>query len=266
MRAYLSYFKLRVMTNLTYRTDAIAGIMTQIFFGLMFIMVYDAFYSSGSSYTMKWQELVNYLWLQQAFFSLIYPYEKDKELLEMIRNGNLSYELIRPQNFYLKWYIKMVSKKLVAVLLRFMPVLLLAIFLPEPFSISLPKSYMHLIIFVLALILGLLLITALNLLIHIITMFTIDEKGTMVMYGVVAEVFMGGTIPIPFFPDWLKKISNILPFHYIGDFPFRIYSGSISITEGYNLLLGSIIWIIVIIFIGYQVSNISLRKAVIQGG
>lgn len=266
MKAYLSYFKLRFITNLTYRADAIAGIMTQLFFGLMFIMVYDAFYSSGGNSPMEWQELVNYLWLQQAFFALIYPYEKDQELLEMIRNGNIAYELIRPQNFYFKWYIKMVAKKIVAVLLRFLPVLIFAIVLPYPFKMSEPKSIMSLIIFIFSLLLGLLLVTALNLLMHILTMFTLDEKGTMIMYSVIAEIFMGTTIPIPFFPNWLLKISNMLPFHYIGDFPFRIYSGSISVYEGYRLLLGSLCWIIIIIGIGYYVSKISLRKAVIQGG
>lgn len=60
---------------------------------------------------MDWQSLVNYLWLQQAFYALIYPFDRENELLDMIKNGNLAYELIRPQNFYLKWYIKMLSKK-----------------------------------------------------------------------------------------------------------------------------------------------------------
>lgn len=266
MRSYLSYFKLRFITNLTYRSDAIAGIITQIFFGLIYIMIYLAFYESGGEEPMNWQELVNYIWLQQAFFALIYPYEKDYELLEMIRNGNIAYELIRPQNFYFKWYIKILSKKLVAVILRFLPVIILGIILPYPYHLSFPISINNFIIFIISLILALLLITSLTLINHILTMFTLDEKGIMITYSVIAEIFMGGTIPIPFFPLWLQKIANYLPFHFIGDFPFRIYSGSISLNEGYNILLGSIIWIIIIIFIGYQISKLSLRKAVIQGG
>ena len=41
MKSYISYFKIRFITNLQYRMDAIAGITTQIFFGLIFIMVYS---------------------------------------------------------------------------------------------------------------------------------------------------------------------------------------------------------------------------------
>lgn len=184
----------------------------------------------------------------------------------MIKNGNLAYELIRPQDFYFKWYIKMLAKRLVAVLLRFVPLIILAILLPYPFHLSGPYSINNFIMFIVALILGLFLVTALNLLMHILTMFTLDEKGTMITYSVIAEIFMGGTIPIPFFPTWLKHIAEFLPFRFIGDFPFRIYSNSIPLEEGYILIIGSIIWIIITISLGYLISRVSLRKAVIQGG
>ena len=140
MKSYLSYFKLRIITNLQYRADAWAGVSTQVFFGFMFIMVYLAFYESGtdSALPMNYQELVTYIWLQQAFFALINPYEKDKELLDMIKNGNLAYELIRPQDFYFKWYIKFLSKKIVSTLLRMWPILLLGYILPYPYHLSLP--------------------------------------------------------------------------------------------------------------------------------
>ena len=112
MRMYISYFKLRFITNLQYRADALAGIATQIFFGLIFTMIYIAFYESGgNNIPLNLQETITYVWLQQAFFALIFPYQKDQELLDIISNGNLAYELIRPQNFYFKWYIKMISKK-----------------------------------------------------------------------------------------------------------------------------------------------------------
>lgn len=266
MKSYLSYFKLRFITNLQYRMETIAGILTQLFFALIYIMIYLAFYESGGSPPLNWQELVNYLWLQQAFFALVYPFDRETELLNMIKNGNLAYELVRPQNFYFKWYIKMLSKRLVAMLLRFIPIIIISSLLPYPLHLSGPYSLSNLIMFIIALILGLLLVTSLNLLMHILTMFTLDEKGTMITYSVISEILAGSTIPIPFFPAWLKLIAEHLPFRFIGDFPFRIYSNSIPLEEGYTLILGSIIWIIITIVIGYLVSRISLKKAVIQGG
>ena len=102
--------------------------------------------------------------------------------------------------------------------------------------------------------------------IHIITLFTIDSRGIISGYSVIAEVFMGAVIPLPFFPNFLIKIGNYLPFRFIGDFPYRVYSGSISVIEGRNLLFGSISWLIIAIIVGYLISKVALKKAVIQGG
>lgn len=268
MKAYFNYFKLRFIINLQYRAAALAGIGTQIFFGLVFIMVYLAFYESNNitNYPMEWYELVNYIWLNQAFYALVYPFEKDNELLEMIKNGDLSYELIRPQNFYTKFYIKMIAKKMVSSLLRFLPVIIIAFLLPYPLKMSLPLSITHFILFILSLIASCFLVSALTITIHLITMFTMDSRGVMSIYSVICEVFSGGTIPIPFFPNWLKTIAYLLPFRYVADFPFRIYSGNIGIEEGINLLLQSVIWIIVIFTLGQIISKKALKKAVIQGG
>ena len=100
MRSYFTYFKLRCITNLQYRAAALAGMFTQFFFGLIFIMVYLAFYESNpnSPVPMDLSNLVTYMWLQQAFYALIYPYEREQEFISMITNGNIAYELIRPQN------------------------------------------------------------------------------------------------------------------------------------------------------------------------
>ena len=268
MKMYLNYFKLRFITNLQYRAAAIAGILTQIFFGLVFIMVYLAFYKSNgsSSYPMQWNELVSYMWLQQSFYALIYPFDRDQELLDMIKNGNLAYELIRPQNFFLKLYVKMVAKKVVNALLRCIPVLIIAFLLPYPLKLSLPLSLTSFILFIIALIISCLLVSVLIITVHMITMFLMDSRGILSIYSVISEVFSGATIPIPFFPNWLKTIAYILPFRYVCDVPFRLYSGNISSLEGINLLIQSLIWIIVIFIIGQIITRFAFKKAVIQGG
>ena len=49
MKQYISFFKLKFSIGLQYKAAALAGMATQIFFGLIFIMVYVAFYSSGTN-------------------------------------------------------------------------------------------------------------------------------------------------------------------------------------------------------------------------
>ena len=268
MKSYISIFKIKFMNNIQYRAAALAGISTQVFFGLVFIMVYLAFYQSGTtnSLPMNWTELASYLWLNQIVFALVYLWQKDRELLSMIKDGNIAYELCRPINFYKKWFATMYGSRLAAVLLRFLPVTIIAILLPEPYKLYAPISIKAFLLFLITIILSSIIVTSISLLIHIITIFTIDERGIMTILMVTGEILSGGSIPISFFPSTLRKIAYLFPFRYIADLPFRIYSGNISITSAIPDIISELIWMIILILLGYILSKKALKKAVIQGG
>lgn len=268
MRYYLHLFKLRIINNLQYRVDAIAGILTQIFFGFVYVLVYLAFYNYGNSTnaSLSWNELVTYLWLQQSFLLIVFAFLQDKEFLNIIKNGNISYEIVRPQNLFFKQLIKIIAKKYTGAFLRCIPVLLMALLLPEPYKMSLPASFSNFLVFIIALLMSGILNSTLITIIHILTIYTIDHRGIFAIYGTTADLFMGGIIPLPLLPNFLIKISNFLPFKYIQDFPFRVYTNNINVSEGITMLLASIIWTITLLVIGNLITKHVLKKAVVNGG
>ena len=267
MKSYLSYFKLKFKIGLQYRAAALAGISTQIFFGIVYITVYIAFYESdATNLPMKLSELVSYLWLNQCFFSLIYMWYKDKEIINLIKSGNIAYELCRPQNLYLMWASKLLGERLSKVLLRFLPVIIFAVLLPSPFNLNLKTTMLRFILFIISLTFSSILVTVLILLYPIICLFTLDEKGIVNMFMVTSDILSGLVIPIPFFPSYLQKITNILPFRYVSDFPFRLYVGNITINESLISLIIQLIWIIILVILGNIFMKKALKKAVIQGG
>lgn len=267
MRTYLSYFKLKIKTGLQYRQAAIAGILTQFFFGFVYSSVYIAFYESGSSnLPMELPKLISYLWLCQAFFSIIYLWYKDKEIIKLIKTGNISYELARPQNLYFIWATKIMSERLAKVILRFLPILIVASVLPAPYTLDLTITLPMLLLFVVTFVLAVILMTLINVLMHLICLFTLDEKGIINVMAIIADLLSGLVIPIPFFPKSLQVINNFLPFRYVSDFPFRFYVGDIPINQCYQGIIIQIIWIIILFLIGKKLANIGFKKAVIQGG
>ena len=267
MRSYLSYFKLKFITGLQYRAAALAGIATQFFFGFVYISVYVAFYETGSgTIPMPLEELISFLWLNQAFFALVYMWYKDKDILTMIKNGNVAYELCRPQDLYWMWFFKILGERLANVTLRFLPVIIIACILPYPYHLDLSITIGRLLIFICSLALSSVLMVALVLLYHVICLFTLDEKGIVNIFMIVSDILSGLVLPIPFFPNWLQNISNFLPFRYVSDFPFRLYVGNIPLSEGLIGLIIQTIWIAIIVLIGRLITKKALKKAVIQGG
>ena len=68
MKAYLSFFRIRFLAGLQYRTAAWAGIATQFAWGGMNLLMYAAFYKTGAdAFPMEFAALSDYIWLQQAF-------------------------------------------------------------------------------------------------------------------------------------------------------------------------------------------------------
>ena len=267
MRAYFTYFKLKFISGLQYRSAAWAGIATQFFFGFVYIMVYVAFYESGGkSVPMNLSQVVTYLWLNQALLALVNQFSRDQELFKMVRDGTISYELARPKNLYFMWYFKVLGQRLSNVLLRFFPLLIVTSLLPEPYGMNLPVSLLHFIIFILSLTIGTLLVVALTVLYPIITLVTLNEKGIVNIMITMADILSGLVVPIPFFPLFLQNISKVLPFQYISDLPFRVYVGNIGLLNGIYGIIIQLVWLFILIFIGLFLMKKSLKRVVVQGG
>lgn len=267
MKGYLSVFRLRLSNGLQYRSAALAGIATQFFWGFIIIMVFEAFYSrTVVTPPLSLSQVVTYVWLQQAFLAFIMLWFRDNELFQLITSGNIAYELCRPTGIYGFWYAKLLAQRLSSALLRCSPILIVAVFLPQPYRLELPANLTAAALFILTLLLGLFIVVAISMLIYISTFITMSSAGSLLMFGVIGEFLAGMIIPIPLMPDWLQAIVNYLPFRFTADFPFRVYSGHIPVSEALELLPLQLAWLAALVAVGKFTMGKALRRIVVQGG
>ena len=265
-KAYLALFKLRFNIGLQYRIAAIAGVFTQIFWGFTLIMIYKAFYKNGSNSSISIEQLISFVWLQQSFFYITKIWIKDSEICNMIVNGNIAYELLRPVDIYSLWYFKSLAVRISGTLLRCVPVLTIAVLLPQGYNLLPPESILSLFLCIITLILGVLLITSIIMLIYISMFYTLSIQGSLIFFAAVSDFLAGGIIPIPLMPEWAQKICYILPFRWSGDLSFRIYSGNIGTEEALFSILVQIFWITTLVLLGRFILKKSLKNVVVQGG
>lgn len=267
MIGYASYFKTQLINGIQYKVAALAGILTQIFWGFLNVMVYMAFYRNGvSNVGIELNDLTTYVWLNQAFLVLVYIRTKDNEIMDMIKNGTVAYELCRPYNLYNWWYIKFLSKKYAAVMLRCLPILFLGLLLPEPYNLALPKSLFSFLLFLITLALGSLVLAGILMIIQSLSFFTCQDKGISDIVFILADLLAGSIMPLPLLPDIIQQISIYLPFRLIGDLSFRVYSGNIDINQALLNIILQIIWIVILVILGQYIMKKALKKVCIQGG
>lgn len=267
MMAYFSLFKMRLMQGLQYQVAAFAGILTQFFWGIMYIMIYQAFYeSTNNPQPITFHQLVIIVWLMQSFLAFIMLWFRDNEIIKLITKGDIAIELCRPIDLYNFWYARLIAQRLSSATLRFFPILIVASFLPHPYNFTLPDNLLTFLLFIITLFLGLLIVICLSMLIYISMFYTLSGVGSIIIFGVIGEFLAGLIIPIPLMPNTLKKFTYLLPFRYTSDLPFRIYAGNISHEEAIISIFIQIFWIITLFILGKFWIKKALKKVVIQGG
>lgn len=268
IRIYLSYFKIKFLNEIQYKTAAIAGASTQFVWAGMYIMLYTAFLKDGSASDFSVRQMATYIWLQQAFFAFFNIWNVDKEIEEQCRLGDIATELVKPISLYSIWHAKSLARKTAMVTLRALPILIFAImpFLRQ-YQLMAPKSALALVVSIITMILSVLVMLSFIMTMYGVILKTVTSDGIKTMFGLVMDFASGGLIPIPFMPEFLINILKFTPFYYMQNVTFNIYNGYISSAgEIIKILILQVCWIILLTYIGKRMINKQIAKVVVQGG
>lgn len=267
MQKYISLMRMKFIAGIQYRAAAFAGILTQYAWGGMEILIYRCFYlENRDDFPMQMQALSNYVWLQQGLLALFMAWIFENDIFEMITQGNVAYELCRPCDLYNMWIFRNMGVRLSRTTIRCIPVFVVAALLPAPYGLTLPPAPEAAGLFLISGILGFLNAAAFGMLVYISTFFTISVQGTRAFCLAVADLLSGKVIPIPFLPDGLRQVVELLPFASMQNAPLRIYGGDIAGMQALQTIFLQCFWLTAMILAGRILLQKALKRVVIQGG
>jgi len=271
LRPYRAIVGIRVRMLLQYRAAAFAGFGTQLFWGLIKVMVLLAFFETADTPPpMNVADILVYVWLGQALLALL-PWNVDAEIAGHVRSGGVAYEFLRPLDLYAFWYARTLAFRAAPTLLRMIPMLLFAWFgLPliglGEWVLPPPASGWAAALFLVSLLVTVQLSVAVTMVMHVSLLWTLSGEGfNRLMLGVV-PVFSGLIIPLPLFPDWLQPFLDWQPFRGLADVPYRIYSGHIPADAALFELAMQTGWTVLVVALGMGMLRAASRRLVVQGG
>jgi ABC-2 type transport system permease protein len=271
LRSYRSVFAARFMLMLQYRAAAVAGFVTQCWWGIIKVMVFAAFYHGASGpQPLSFPQTVAYVWLGQAFLMLM-PWWGDPEITEMVRSGNVSYERLRPLDTYFFWYARAlawISARMVprAVLLFAFVALLVPLVGLGKWGLAPPPNARAAALFAAGLLMSLLLSAAILMLINLLVVVLVSDRGPSLLATQTVTLLSGILVPLPFFPGWMHIFLFLQPCAGLADIPFRIYSGNLAGALALAGLLQMVVWIAVLIGIGRRLMERVMSRLEVQGG
>lgn len=264
MKPYAAVLRARMRLLLQYRAAAWAGTGTRLFWGLIRVMIFEAFYrSAAAAQPMSYPDVVTYVWLGQAFLTLIPFSAADAELRAMVRTGTVAYELLRPVDLYGFWYARAVAVRSTPALLQAPPVFAVGFLL---FGMRLPPSAESAAAWLLATAGALLLSSAITTLMSVSLLWTLSGEGASRLMPAFTYMLSGLAIPLPLCPPWLRALLEILPFRGMIDTPFRLYVGHLSPAELPGLLAHQLVWTVALVLLGRHLLARAQRRMVVQGG
>lgn len=263
MNGYWALFNARFCTLLQYRGAALAGVGTQLFWGIMRVMIFTAFYQHApSNISMSLTETISYIWLSQVLLRMI-PWNVDRDIEKLFLDGNVAYELVRPVNLYTAWFVRILALRLAPTLLAGVPMLLIAgLFL----DLSPPASFESGLLFSVALCGALLVTASFTAMVTILSFWTISGEGVAKLMPHLVSLLSGLVIPLPLLPDWTQTFVTLQPFRALFDTPIRLYLGNIPPEQAFGALFHQFFWLAAFFIFGKLLLRRALKRVVIQGG
>jgi ABC-2 type transport system permease protein len=270
VRPYQAVLRVRFQLLLQYRAAALAGFVTQCWWGAIKVMVLAAFFREASTTPMTLSQAIDYTWLGQALLTLL-PWSADPEIARMVRSGDVAYERLRPVDTYAYWYARAVARRTATPLLRAIPMVLAAgVVFPAiglaAWALSAPASRASFALFVVSMVLVIALSSAIATIMDVLTVAALSDRGVNTLIGPLIIILSGSLVPLPLYPDWLQPALRIQPLAGLLDTPLRIYSGHLETTGAIAALVRQAVWVLVLVALGRLLMARVMARLQAQGG
>jgi len=262
-RPYLYVVKIRVLLAMTYRFEVIISVLTSIIVMLVTALVWRTAFSGIDQVAgVNETQMLKYS-IMAIILAGIYSFSIEDNMRQKIRNGNVSVDYIKPVKVFLMYFLEDVGGSTVYFFQKAIPILITAsliVVVPLPASLPgfmlflLSAALSYLIMWYISAIFALLYFKAINL----------GPLGAVKNHLIL--ILSGSFVPIWFFPEYIQRVLQFLPFIYIYQLPLGIFVGRYLLHEAITGMAIQAVWctffMLAFLFYGKRVTN----NLLIQGG
>jgi len=256
MKKYLQIFKISWSDSLVYRLNFIMWRIRSIFWFITVYFFWFAVFTQNDQVANYDRSLMfTYVIGSALLRSLILGFRSSAIGAE-IATGDLNNYLIKPVNYFTSWFTRDLADKILNLVFFTLELTLIILIIKPP--LVFPNNPLHLLFFILAVLLAILMYFFFSFLISAFTFWYPEHNGWPLRFFMLTIIgFLAGSgIPLDIFPQVIFNIFKFLPFSYFTFFPLQIFLGRLEpnqITFTFSIM---IIWSIIF----YKLSRIVWKK------
>ena len=254
MKKYLTLFRINWQNSLQYRFSLVIYLAGYSLYIWVLLYLWSAVYHEGNtvgSYSLS--QLTTYYLLQLMINSVIFSYIS-WDVIDNIKDGHFSNFLIKPLDYFHYWFTVNLSGKILEAFFVIIAVGLISLLFGGYFAF--PGQWITLLYFLISVILGIILAFEMDFCVGMITFWLTQVRTFKYMLQTLILFFAGAMLPLDLFPDFLMKVSDILPFRYLVFFPISLYLGKVVNPWPSFIMLS--VWILIF----YVLARILLMRGI----
>lgn len=263
MRLFWEITRLAFRRQLTYRAAAWAGILTNIFFGLLRALVLIALFGARDQVAgMTLQDAITYTGLTQAIISYLMIFGW-YDVMDSVHSGEIASDLLRPLNYIRFWMAVDLGRAVVNLALRGVTIMLIYVLVVD---ITYPATTSQWLAFGVTIGLSWLLSFAWRFLVNLAAFWSPNARGIgRFAFGIIS-VLSGFIMPLRLYPDWFQAISHATPFPSMVNTPVEVFLGLLTGRALLFAVLHQLFWAVALLGLAHLVLGRGVRRLVIQGG
>ena len=245
-----------------FRGDLLTGAVTLAIQVVLAVAVWRIVYSGrGPVNGVNAETAVAYAAIAACLQSVLMPWQFSS-LPMRIRTGQIATDLTRPMG--LMWQV---FAQNLGVLIGRLPLGAIGLAAAAVMgALMLPPGWETFVLAAVATVGGVVIAMLCNLIVSMVTFWTLEASGPLIVYRFGSSFLSGSLIPLWFMPAWLRASIEWLPFQAQVYTPVGIYLGQIRGGEAVALVGVQLVWVVALILVLKAIWRRAYHKVVVQGG
>lgn len=268
IKKYLAFTKAGILDGFAYKFNAFGWLLGDFIAILILFFLWQAVYNNSYDTVINnltFSQMVTYLIFARIVSALIFSTPSFWIVGEDIYEGNIAISMTKPINYRYRVLFTSFGMYISNFILLFIPLILVASVLLYLTLNILPPSILMILLFIISSVFSLIICDTLNFLVGQMAIFTNALFGLLLIKNVIFEFLAGTLLPIAFFPLWLQKIADFLPFTGMIQTPVMILTGQYDLKEVVIKILVQILWVVILnIIVNFTFNKI--KKHIVSVG
>ena len=257
LKIFYKFTRLEIVSNLIYLKSIYIQLISNILFLVIQYFLWEAIYASNDIEVLNFRYIFVYMILVQML-SNIYPNIIGNKIMLDVKNGDIVFKLLKPFSYTKQVIFEEIGDTLFKIIVLNIPIYLLLFLFNDQLNLS------NFLYFLVMFILSYLFYSFFEMIFGIFSFYTNSTWGLKNFKYAIIMILSGKIIPLEFYPKYLLKIIDVLPFKYLYSEPIKAIL--IGGERRFDIIMIQLINLIAIILIYKYLFYKVIKKLKIQGG